>query len=290
MTSRPGQAALWMIGAIGGFSAMAVAARALSGPLDTFEIMAWRSAVGLALMLTVIGARRDWGAMRPQALGQHLIRNATHFAGQNLWLFALTLIPMAQLFALEFSYPIMVALAAPLWLGERMDRTRALAAALGFAGVLIVAHPWSSGGWSLGILAALAAAATFAVATMMTKALTRRVSVTAILFWVCAIQLALGLVTAGYDGRFAVPLGMGWVWVAVIGSTGLVGHFALTRALELAPASVVAPMDFLRLPLIGIVAWLAYGEALDPAVFLGGAVILAGNWVNLRGESAKSAT
>lgn len=283
--THPIRAAIWMSGSIVGFSSMAVAGREIGTALDTFEIMTYRSAIGIVTVLAVARLAGTASEITTRHFGLHLVRNVVHFAGQNLWLYALLLIPMAQLFALEFSYPIMVALAAPLLLGERLSSVRVLAAGLGFCGILIVARPWEAGGLSPGLIAALLAAVGFAGSAIVTKRLTRVASMTAILFWLALIQFALGLILAGWDGDVALPLAEDIGWVAVIGLAGLGAHFCLTRALSLAPASVVTPVDFLRLPLIAVVGMLAYGEALDPFVFAGGAVILIANLVNLRAEA-----
>ena len=124
---RPLAAAAWMTGSILSFSAMAIAGRAVAPVLDTFELMTWRSIIGLVL---VRGHRRArWAAsgdIRTDRLGTHLIRNVFHFSGQNLWFYALTMIPLAQVFALEFTSPLWVIVMAPLLLGEPITRTRAL--------------------------------------------------------------------------------------------------------------------------------------------------------------------
>ncbi|MFZ1726309.1 MAG: DMT family transporter [Albidovulum sp.] len=282
---RPLAAALWMFGAIFGFSAMAVAGRQLGHQLDTFEIMLYRSAIGLLIVLAFSSLMGTRSQISRQKLGLHFLRNIAHFAGQNLWLFALGLIPLAQLFAIEFSYPIMVALAAPFFLGERMTPTRLLVAAVGFAGVLMVARPFSSGGLSLGLVTALLAALSFAATAIFTKKLTQFATITCILFWLTAIQLVLGLICAGFDGNITPVTLATLPWVGVIGISGLGAHYCLTTALSLAPASIVTPIDFLRLPIIGIVGMLLYGEAMDAWVIAGGAIIFSANWINILSES-----
>lgn len=140
-THRPLAAALWMSGAIFSFTAMAIAGRAVSSVHDTFEIMMWRSVVGFAIVLAVAGLLGRLREVRRDRLGQHILRNLFHFSGQNLWFWSLTMIPLAQVFALEFTSPIWVILLSPLVLGERLTRPRLIAAALGFVGILIVARP-----------------------------------------------------------------------------------------------------------------------------------------------------
>lgn len=278
-------AAVWMIGSITGFSLVAIAGRALSAELDTFEIMLWRSVVGVIAVSSVAIARGRAAELAPNRLGTHFLRNILHFSGQNLWLYALTLIPLSQLFALEFSYPILVALTAPLFLSERLTRTRLLSVAIGFVGILMVARPFGAGGLSSGLAAALLCAVGFAGAAIVTKRLTRVTTITAILFWLTVMQTGFGLVGAGYDGRIAAPSLSLLPWVLAIGLGGLGAHLSLTKALSLAPASVVTPMDFLRLPLITLIGMIFYAEPLNIWVLAGGVVIFSANLLNIRSES-----
>lgn len=280
---QPLKAALWMSGAIFSFSAMAVAAREINGAHDSFEIMAARSLIGLVLVLVIGGLTGQLGRIRAERLSGHAARNIVHFTAQNLWFWALTLIPLAQVFALEFTAPIWVILLSPLVLGETLTRAKLIAAALGFVGILIVARPDLSN-LNPGVLAAAGAALGFAATSILTKRLTRGEAIIGILFWLTVFQGIFGLVMAGYDGQVTWPTAQTLPWLALIGCCGVLAHFSLTSALSLAPASFVMPIDFLRLPLIAVIAALAYGEALDPYVLGGGAVIFAGIWVSVRAE------
>ncbi|MCB2109975.1 MAG: DMT family transporter [Defluviimonas sp.] len=284
--ARPLAAALWMVGSISGFTLLSISGREIGKALDTFEMMFYRSLIGTVAIVVFALATRRTGLISHRHLGLHFLRNAVHFAGQNLWLHALALIPLAQLFAIEFSSPLIVALAAPFVLAERLTPARALAVALGFCGVLIVAQPFGQASLSPGVLSALGSAFSFAATAILTKRLTRRVPVLSILFWLAAMQSAMGLVTAGWDGAIALPHGPVLGWVLVMGLAGLGAHVGLTKALSLAPATVVTPMDFLRLPIIALVGMSLYGEPLDAMVFAGGAMILGANWLNIRAARA----
>jgi len=278
---RPLAAALWMTGSIAAFSAMAVAGREVSGVHDTFEIMIWRSLVGLIIVLGVAGPAGRLREITTDRLGQHLVRNLFHFTGQNLWFWALTMIPLAQVFALEFTSPVWVILLSPFFLGERMTAVRAMAAALGFAGILIVARPDFTA-LDPGVAAAAAAAICFAATIILTKALTRGESTVSILFWLTGMQLCFGLIAGGIDGAMTWPTAATLPWLALIGLCGVTAHLCLTTALSLASASIVVPIDFARLPVIAVVGMLVYNEPLDAGVFLGGAVILLANILNIR--------
>ncbi len=275
------RAALWMIGAIVSFTSMAVAGRAISGHLDTFEIMLYRSIVSFLIVITMAklaGTHRD---INFKYFRLHFIRNIFHFIGQNLWFFALPMIPLAQLFAFEFTSPIWVLLLAPIFLGEAITQQKLSIAALGFVGVLIVARP-EINGLDIGIVAAAASAIGFAGAAILTRKLTVHNSLTKILFFLTGLQILFGLICAGYDGNIAIPNSVTLPWLILIGVAGLAAHFCMTKSLTLAPASVVMPVDFIRLPLIAVIGVIFYGEEVDIYVFMGAILILAANYLNLK--------
>lgn len=289
--AKPALAALWMCGAIASFTAMAVAGRAIQQELDSFELMFWRSLIGFGIVFAVVLItlrKADHGfatIIKPTSPMLHLTRNLFHFAGQNLWFYGIMVIPLSQLVALEFTMPIWVALLAPLVLGERFTMRRLFVALLGFAGILIVAQPGVQPVTS-GHLAGMLCAIGFAMNVMLTKRIMRADSVICVLFWMTLSQTLFGLVLAQWGG-FTWPSPAIWGWLVVVGLTGLSAHYALSSALGLAPASTVAPMEFLRLPVIALVGVWLYAEALEPLVFVGAAVILLANWVNLRGADAR---
>ncbi|WP_333828060.1 DMT family transporter [Pararhodobacter sp.] len=280
--SQPLKAALWMTGAIASFTLMAVSGRAVQAELNTFELMFWRSLIGLVIVVAIVSASpRGLRQVATRVPGLHLARNLFHFAGQNLWFYGIMVIPMAQLVALEFTLPIWVVLLAPLLLGETLTRRKLMVALVGFVGVLLVAQP---GVQPLhpGHLAGLLAAVGFALNIMLTKRIMRYDGVLCVLFWMTLSQAVFGLVLSLITG-FTWPSVALMPWLLVVGLTGLSAHFALTSALGHAPASIVAPMEFARLPIIALVGFWLYAEALDPLVFIGAAVILSANSLNMGG-------
>ena len=280
------RAALWMIGAIGSFSAMAVAGREASFDLDTFEIMLYRSIVGVIIVFAILTLTGRWGQVTRRHPGLQIFRNLAHFSGQNLWFYAVTVIPLAQVFALEFTSPLWVLVLSPLVLGERMTPMRTLAAVMGFIGILIVARP-SPESLNPGVITAALSAICFAFTIMLTKKLTSTESIACILFYLTTTQVVFGLIAAGYDGDIALPSADSLPWVVVIGCAGLMAHFCLTNALSIAPATVVIPIDFTRLPVIAVVGMLLYNEPLDLFVFAGALVIFAGNYLNIWHETRR---
>jgi len=280
------QAALWMLGAIFSFTAMAIAGRELGSGFDTFEIMLYRSAIGLIIVLVFAYATGAYREIGIRAWRTHLLRNAFHFTGQNLWFYALTAIPLAQVFALEFTTPLWVILLSALLLGERLTLIRVIAALMGFVGILIVARP-DIGNLHPGILAAASCAIFFALTYVFTKRLTRTENIAAIMLYLCGLQLIFGLVSAGYDGDIALPSAADTPLLGLVACCGLLAHFCITKALTIAPATVVAPLDFVRLPIIAVAAMVIYNEAIDVWVFVGAIIIFAGNYLNIWFETRR---
>ena len=280
---EPMKATVWMIGAMFSFSLMAVSGRELATNLNTFEIMLFRSIIGFLIVLAIGYFAKTLAEIKRDRLGLHLFRNLAHFSGQNLWFLAVASIPFSQLFALEFSTPVWVALLAPLFLGEVLTKQRVLAVILGFAGVLIVARP-DINQFDFAIVAAVACAICFAGSMMATKSLTSDQSITCILFWLTLMQLAMGLVATVFTGTITFPEGINIFWIVIVGIGGLTAHFCITNALALAPAIVVIPLDFMRLPLISVIGFLAYGEAFELPILVGAGVIFIAILLNLKAE------
>jgi drug/metabolite transporter (DMT)-like permease len=286
--SEPLKAAAWMMGAVFSFSLMAVAGREIQVEMNTFELMLYRSAIGFVIVVAALRFHpAGFAQVRTAHAGLHIKRNLFHYTGQNLWFFAVAMIPLGQLVALEFTNPIWVALLAPLLLNEQLTRTRVIAAFLGFAGVLVVARPGVSP-LGVGHAAALVAAVCFAMNTIYTKQIMRFDSVLCVVFWMTLAQGLMSLI-------LSLPGGIPWPslaimpWIFAVGITGLSAHYSLTSALGYAPASIVAPMEFLRLPVVAVLGMWLYGEPLQPAIFLGAALIVTGNLVNMRAERRRVA-
>ena len=282
-----------MTGALLSFSISALAIRALGKQLNTFEILTIRSGLGLLVLLIVVLAqpalRKE---LAPRYMGYHLTRNTTHFVGQFSWALAVTLLPFATVFALEFTTPAWVALLAALVLGERMTKSRLGSVVLGFLGVLVIVRPGFAS-FQPNALLVLFAAFTFAISLIVTKQLTNRVSTFAIIFWMNLMQLPLAwpavVAATGGPSLFVFRLGADLLLPTLaLGVVGLTSHYCLTQAFRSGDATVVVPLDFLRSPLIALVGWMFYGESLDGFVFLGAGLIICGVLWNLIAESRRS--
>ena len=276
-------AALWMAGWLSAMVVLAVAGREATRELAVFQIMELRSVIGLLLLYPLVHRSGGFTAMKTQRLAQHIGRNTVHYAAQFGWFVALTMIPLAQLVAIEFTMPIWTAVLAVAVLGERMGGWKSAAVLLGLVGVAIIVRP-HTGAIAPGQLIALAAAVGFAVSVIMVKRLTRTESTVAIVFWMLVVQSVLGLLPALQAWRW--PSAQAWPWVIVIAICGTFSHFCMARAMVYADATVVVPMDFLRVPLTALAGWLVYAEGIDAITLLGAGLILAGNLLNLKRAGA----
>ncbi len=290
------KAVAWMGASILSFTVMAVSVRELPGAMSPYQMLFIRSALGLVVVCALLSLRSrrtqgtgasyngpgGWAQIRTARLGGHVFRNVIHFAGQSLWIYGIKLLPLAMVFAIEFTTPIWGALLAVAFLGERMNPARWGALALGFVGVIVILRP-DLGGISVGALVMLACTVLFATTNVVTKALTRSESALCILFYMTVMQTGFGGLVSLFDWT---PVGRGdWLWLVLLGLTGLSAHFSLVRAFFHADASLVMPLDYVRLPLAGLVGYFLYQEAFALATLLGASLIVAGNYAALRHEA-----
>ena len=275
-----------MTGALLSFCLMAVAFRKLAESLSIMEILATRNGLGLAVMVTLLILRPE---LRPLVRSRRpaltLFRNTIHLGAQYLWAMSVLLLPLATVFALEFSAPAWALLLAVPVLGERLTASRVGAVVLGLIGVLVILRPGLET-FRPETLLVLAAAVGFAVTMITTKKLTMTDSTFAIIFWMNMIQLPLTLVPS--DPLFVMKLSLGQLPAfAAVGVAGLASHYCLANAFRAGDASVVVPLDFLRIPLIAVIGWWLYGEALDALVFIGAGLIIVGVLWNLQSEARR---
>jgi drug/metabolite transporter (DMT)-like permease len=272
------RAARWMAGWLTLMVVIAVAGREAARELSVFQIMLLRSTLGIAMLWPLVRAAGGLSAVRTERLPQHALRNAIHYAAQYGWFVALTLIPLAQVVSIEFTMPIWSAALAVVFLGERMSGRKWFAVLLGLVGVAVIVRP-GAGEIDIGQMIALGAALGFAISVVLVKSLTRTDAAVAISFWMLIVQSVIGLVPALMVWQW--PSVHTWGWVVVVAFCGTYSHYCFARAMQHADATVVVPMDFLRVPLTALVGWLAYSERLDLFTLLGIGLILAGNVLNL---------
>lgn len=271
---------LWMGGAVLSFSTMAIAARELLAHMGAFQVLFVRSVVMLAIVLVIVAQAKD-AVTATRRLPLHVLRNVIHFGGQYCWVFAIGALPLAMVFAIEFTMPVWTAILAALVLGERLTRPRVVMLVLGLAGVLLILRP-GFGFFHPAALVALAASFLYAGNMIATKQLSSTESPLAVLFWMSLLQTPLSLVAA-LPGWVSPPASQ-LPWMMLMGVGSYTAHYSMTRAFKLVDATVAVPIDFVRLPLIAVVGALFYNEAFDPMIIVGATVIFAGTYYSLSRE------
>ena len=134
-------AALWMAGWLSLMLIIAIAGREAAREINVFQLMEMRSILGFLMLYPLIRASGGFGMMKTARLPQHIVRNLIHYGAQLGWFFALTLIPIGQVVAIEFTMPIWTAILAAMFLGERMTVWKVAAIVLGIVGVIVIVRP-----------------------------------------------------------------------------------------------------------------------------------------------------
>ena len=287
ISSKLARVVFWMVGALLSFSVMAVSIRELAkAGLNIFEILAIRSGVALLVLLVILAVRPDLRVHAlPRRMKLNLLRNTVHYASQYVWALSITMLPLAMVFALEFTMPGWTALLAVWLLHEKMTPSRAGVIVFGLIGVLVILRPGIAS-FNPAVFLVLAAAFGFAVTMVTTKQLTATETTLGIVFWMAVIQLPLSLIGSNpmvflhFEARHILP-------AIGVGIAGLTSHFCLSNAFRAGDATLVVPLDFMRIPLIAVVGWAFYSERLDIFVLLGALIIVAGVLWNLRAEAAR---
>lgn len=273
------KASLWMSGWLAAMVTMAVAGRETVSQLSAFQVMEIRAIIGFFMIMPLVKLAGGFKAMKPRHPWRHIWRNIVHYGAQYAWLVAVTLIPLAQVISIEFTMPMWVALLAVFTIGEKMNRWKITAIVLGLIGVWIIVRP-DAGQVEAGQLISLAAALGFSVSVILVKNLTGTDGVVRIIFWMLIIQGIIGIVPAAYVWQ-SVPDAL-WGWLVLVAFCGTFSHYCMARAMVHADATIVVPMDFLRVPLTALVGWLVYSEAIDIYTAAGASLILLGNLLNLK--------
>ena len=277
---------MWMAGWLLQLLVIAVAGREALRELNVFQVMEFRSTIGFMLLLPLVYRAGGPAGLRTRRPLQHVARNLVHYGAQLGWFLALTLIPLGEVVAIEFTTPIWTAILATAFLGERMNGGKILAVVLGLIGVIVIVRPGLSA-VNVGQLIALMAAVAFGVSIAMVKSLTRTDTTLQIIFWMTVVQSIAGFVPAIVVWTW--PSATAWGWLLVVAFCGTFSHYCMARAMLYADATIVVPMDFLRVPLTALAGWLIYAERMDLLTVLGAAMILGGNVLNLRSPAERRA-
>lgn len=246
----------------------AVIVRMLSGSVHPFVMAFTRAAFGALAMLPWILSRP--GIMKTSRHWLHILR-ATLKLGSLVALFAaLASAPLATVTAIGFAAPIFVTLGAWIFFREAPRVMRIAGALLGFVGVLILLRP-TGGEMNIALIYALISALLVGTIQLMLKYMGATEKADTLVAWNLVVTVPIALLPALYF--WATPSPVEWMLLGVQGTIGAGAQFMVTKAFQLADASLVAPIDFLRLPIVAIAAYAFFGEIADLVTWIGAGVI-----------------
>lgn len=290
------KAVAWTMLSVAAFVLTAWSGREAGKQMTPMNMVCWRNFISLVILLAMFRwlgiSLADLWPSRPWL---HWGRALVHICGQWSWMTALVMIPLIELMALEFTFPLWTALLAPLILGERLTHTRILAAVLGFVGVLtiILGPTVLSGGnvmpsFSLGTALGIACAFFFCCNIIGSRYLLRFDGPLTLLMFMVVNHTVMAFLLSYSTMR--IPTGTLALWVLLLGVSSLVAHFALARALAYADSVLVATLDFVRIPCMVLLGVLAYNEPITAVALAGTCIVLLGNGVNIWHENKKRAS
>ncbi len=262
---------LWMATAAVFFSISIGLVRHISEHINAFEQTFWRQLMGTVILLPFMW-RRGLAGFKTHQIKINLVRNLAGYVGISLSFYSVTLIPLADSLALQFTLPLFTVVFAVIILGEKVGAHRWTATAVGFAGALVVLRP----GFveiTLGMITALVAAASFGVSDTLIRKLSRTDSTMVIVFYGFALQLPFALPGALYD--WVTPSLADWPWLIALGLLSFAAQWSLSRSFVLAEASLVSPVLFLRLPFVSVIGFFFFAQVPDIWTWVGALIIFS---------------
>lgn len=275
----------WMLIAVAGLAGIVIAVRALKPDIGITEILFLRALIGLIFISVFMIPKYGYKTLRTKRLPFQILRNFTHVGAQYCVFFAVISVPLAVVTSIEYTIPALTAAIAAMTIGERVKKYRWISMAVSFAGVLIIIRP---GFVPVGIptLMVILGAILFSAQNVMVKVLSQNESAGTMVFTMNLIQSLILVGPAIYF--WVTPDWHHLPWLLLLGTSGIITHFCISKALVLIDTSVCFPLDFLRLPFIALIAYLLWGETFSPWVLIGALVIFASTYFSVRREAKES--
>ena len=255
------------------FGLMAVVIRLASETQHPFEIAFFRNLFGLLFTLPLL-FKHGPGLLKTAKLPLYLLRCAIGTVGMMAGFWAIVHLPLAQAVAISYSTPLFVTIGAVWVLGETVRARRWAAVLIGFIGVIILLRPDADTFTGASLVALLAAVMSASVAISI-KFLTRTESPDAIVVFTTALWVPMSLVPALLFWQ--TPSGITWLWLVLAGLFGTVAHMCWTRALQLGDASILTPISFMQVLVVGVFGWWLFGESVDRYTLIGALIIFGSN-------------
>lgn len=268
------------------FQAMdAVIVRQISPDVHPFMIAFTRALFGLLVFL-------PWIVSRPAILVshyryRHILRAAMKLAALVAYFGAFATAPLADATAIAFTAPVFVTVGAWIFLGEKPIALRMVAVVAGFVGVLIVLRPGEQSGLETGLLLALLGAILTAAIQLILKPMSARDSTDTLVAWNLIVSVPIAIIPAIWF--WSEPTLGQWGLLALQGALGALSMWMVTRAFSLADATLIAPLDFLRLPFVALAAFVFFDQTVSLATWIGATVIFASTLLMARSARTRVA-
>ncbi len=264
---------LFMLASAVAFSAMSGIVRHLagSGAVHAFEIAFFRNFFGLLMFVPVL-LRVGIGPLKTDKLGLLGIRSVCNGISMSLFFLGLSIMPLVEVTALNFTIPLFVTLGAVIFLREKLGIPRALSLVVGFAGALIILRPGIEI-ISIGAIYVLTSAAIWAIAVIDIKILSRTESSLTITIYGVLFNAMITLIFAVFFWTWPTPEQL--IWLVAVGIFGTIGHLLFAQALKLADASLVSTFDFTKLLWASLIGYIFFVEIPEIWTWVGGFVIFA---------------
>ncbi|WGF87938.1 DMT family transporter [Marinivivus vitaminiproducens] len=257
-----------------------VIVRLASTEVHAFEIAFFRNAFSLLVLLPFLLVRSNL-SLRTPYWPVHALRAVLKLAALIAFFLAVTQLPLAVATAIAFTTPVFAAIGSMLFLGEPVRIGRIAGVMAGLCGVLIILRPGAIA-FDTGIVLALLAAIGLAGVALLMKLSSGREPADRIVWFNLVLTVPIALIVCLPVWTTPSPFVLGIL--ALQGALGALAQFSFARALSMADASVLMPVDFIRLPLAALFGQFLFAEQPDALVFVGGAVIFASAIVLLHQE------
>jgi drug/metabolite transporter (DMT)-like permease len=248
------------------FSTMDAMVKWLGHSYGPFQMMLFRSTVALVPLYFLVRSSGGVGLFRSNRPLLQICRIATGFGSLLGFFYIFPRMPLVDAYAISYAAPLfIVGLSVPI-LGEAVGLRRWSAVAVGFIGVLIMLEPWNISVHWLSLVV-LAATLCYSLSTVLTRLISRYDHDAATIFWFCLFASAISLIGAIPDWKWP-PLA-DWFWLSSLGLIGGIAQILVTRALRLAPTSVLAPFEYSSIALAMLYGYLWFKEQPSPTVWYG---------------------
>jgi len=247
-------------------------AKTLTLTYSPLQILFVRNVIALPVAIAVALAMGGFGALRSYRPITHLLRGMLWITATFLFFTSLMHLKLAEATALIFVAPFFIIAISATFFGEIVGWWRWLAVIAGFCGVLIVVRPGGAA-FQLAFLLPIATAFVYALMMIGARFVDRRESVWTLLLYLTGTSALLSAFIVPFVW---IPLRPEDIWqfiaIALFGTTGVT---LMTQAFRLAPASLVAPLDYTALLWATVLGWAIWSEMPDAATFIGAGVIIA---------------